>query len=171
MGGLGSGRWKHYRRKTTVEQCLQLDANKFGIRPKGKATGKLQWGNHSAGFTIETNETGGHLQLAYSINGERYNPNPIPLTTVQLPYRLAWYFICPTCTRRFTKLYKPPDKPFFACRYCHELTYKSAQERDKTIVNTLQKYGGEYGFMAALSAKSDWTLSEIKTLYYLFGNL
>ena len=41
-----------------------------------------------------------------------------------------WWFICPntTCGRRCRILYLAPGSPYFACRICHNLTYRSQQE-------------------------------------------
>jgi len=57
-----------------------------------------------------------------------------------------WWFQCPgteglnrreKCQKRVGKLYLPPDKRDFACRECHELTYKSCQIGKFTPLTTL----------------------------------
>jgi hypothetical protein len=39
-----------------------------------------------------------------------------------------WWFGCPECDRRIAYLYLPTGAENFACRSCHGLTYRSAQE-------------------------------------------
>jgi hypothetical protein len=43
------------------------------------------------------------------------------------------WFRCPRCGRRMFKLYRPPGSPFFACRQCHDLTYRCLQEHDPRL--------------------------------------
>ena len=43
------------------------------------------------------------------------------------------WFRCPRCGRRMFKLYRPPGSPFFACRQCHELTYRCVQQHDARL--------------------------------------
>jgi hypothetical protein len=43
------------------------------------------------------------------------------------------WFKCPTCNRRGYKLYRPPGERFFACRGCHNLTYRSVQEHNARL--------------------------------------
>ena len=40
-----------------------------------------------------------------------------------------WWFRCPGCNRRCRIIYQPPGARVFACRICHNLTYKSQQEK------------------------------------------
>src|SRR5262249_906322 len=50
---------------------------------------------------------------------------------------LRWWFLCPLtvsgrpCNRRVAVLHLPPDGRYFACRHCHQLTYRSCQESHK----------------------------------------
>jgi hypothetical protein len=43
------------------------------------------------------------------------------------------WFRCPGCGRRMFKLYRPPPSSFFACRQCHNLTYRCVQEHDARL--------------------------------------
>jgi len=43
------------------------------------------------------------------------------------------WFCCPVCGRRMFKLYRPPGSNVFACRQCHDLTYRCVQEHDKRL--------------------------------------
>ena len=59
---------------------------------------------------------------------------------------VRWWFSCPhmvkskECGRRVGKLYRPPQKPYFACRHCLELTYESCQKS--------HRYDGLFALMA-----------------------
>jgi hypothetical protein len=50
-----------------------------------------------------------------------------------------WWFRCPMrlddglCGQRISKLYLPSGDPFFGCRSCHKLTYRSSQSYDKRV--------------------------------------
>jgi hypothetical protein len=44
-----------------------------------------------------------------------------------------FWFICPYCSRRVSKLYLPPSGDYYACRKCHNLTYESCKEHDQRI--------------------------------------
>jgi len=37
---------------------------------------------------------------------------------------LRRWFCCPTCGRRMFKVYRPSGSNVFACRQCHDLTYR-----------------------------------------------
>jgi hypothetical protein len=46
---------------------------------------------------------------------------------------VRYCFRCRDCIRRVRKVYMPPGRTNFACRTCHNLTYRSSQEHDKWI--------------------------------------
>ncbi len=43
------------------------------------------------------------------------------------------WFRCPSCGRRMFKLYRPPWSSCFACRECHDLTYRCVQQHDARL--------------------------------------
>lgn len=111
MGGFGSGRYGFLGEmpKRTVEKCIELnisDWNRFGY--------------------IEPSST--EVVRRFSIAGENFVSR----------YSIAWircnyggqrpWFVCPRCSQRVGKLYKPYLRSPFWCRHCHNLTYKSCQE-------------------------------------------
>jgi hypothetical protein len=53
--------------------------------------------------------------------------HPVRLTAV--PYNkkgfLRYFFVCPRCGCRVSKLYLPPQVDSFGCRYCYNLSYAS----------------------------------------------
>jgi hypothetical protein len=48
------------------------------------------------------------------------------------------WLLCPTCLKRVAKLYRPPDEVLFACRQCHQLTYRSTQCHDAKLDRLLK---------------------------------
>jgi hypothetical protein len=58
----------------------------------------------------------------------------IPLVSSPMKFGgVRWWGRCPSCFLRVLKLYRPPGERRFACRACHRLTYKSAQEHDNRL--------------------------------------
>jgi hypothetical protein len=157
MGGPGSGNhyyhWWRGTKKTTVEDCLDLDANRWareGILRAGVwQSGNWRWtyrGGKSFAvyYMVDTlAEAGPHLHLSYSWVWPG-NPEPqqaaytVRLTTTRPRFGgVRWWFVCPltvngrACNRRVGKLYLPPGARYFGCRHCHDLTYTSCQESRK----------------------------------------
>ena len=149
MGGPGSGRWALHDKKTTVEECLPLDANKLardGMISRSPGGGLLVWTSTrtgeqtaSAGYRREVIEGIVVFRLLYTVtgrDGQKLNVDePIVLQTTRPPIGgLRWWFTCPhmvdgrPCRRRAGKLYLPPGRRYFGCRHCHDLTYTSCQE-------------------------------------------
>jgi hypothetical protein len=154
MGGPGSGnmRFRRSKKKTVVEDCLSLDANRW---TRG---GILIPGVHqSGGWTWED------LMLEKDILCLQYELDTLDLAApwmrvsyimrgVQLAYRirltttrpqfggLRWWFICPLlqrnnmpCGRRVGQLHLPPDERYFGCRQCFNLTYTTSQRRNRRL--------------------------------------
>lgn len=145
MGGFNSTRWEGHRKKTTVEDCLSLDADdlldKLGreaLMCPVQRQYRLNWVDARSGLP-------GYLIVHYD---NRFGTNQLQLgyqacdvsgTWVEMVSKLEllasktnfnglrFWFACPLCRRRVGKLYLPPGKLHFACRHCHELTYTSAQ--------------------------------------------
>jgi hypothetical protein len=151
MGGRGSGpRFRLGRKKTTVGQCLVLDANRWMREGTLKAgqyqRGRLLWPNTSGpGFVVnyeaETRGTEPHsVRLWYSWTWWGEGPlqsadYEVGLTTTSPRFGgLRWWFVCPLscrgvpCGRRVAKLHLAPWAHYFGCRHCHDLTYASRQE-------------------------------------------
>jgi hypothetical protein len=156
MGGAGSGNryhWWRWDKKTVVEDCLSLDANRWmreGILKKGVCTfGSWRWtyrggGGFSVDYEVETlPDAPPGVRLSYSwVWTATKEPDSaayrVHLTTTRLRFGgLRWWFVCPLtvngipCTRRVAKLCLPPGGRYFGCRHCHGLTYTSCQESRK----------------------------------------
>jgi hypothetical protein len=146
--------------RLTVEACLTFDVGSLKQSLKcvdfPSNSGQICWAGVSVwsnpfadteavlGYEVGRIENEGLLVLA---NPELAQPFPasvrlsaeyiIPVTTTRPRIGgLRYWFRCPVehdgkpCGRRVKKLYLPPDKEIFGCRYCHDLTYRSCQTHD-----------------------------------------
>jgi hypothetical protein len=57
-----------------------------------------------------------------------------------------YWFRCPgllepPCGRRVSALYWPPGSPLFACRHCHDLTYRSVRTHDSRVDRAARNVG------------------------------
>jgi hypothetical protein len=158
MGGSGSGNHYHWWRsdkKTVVEDCLALDANRWmreGILKAGVRTmGTWNWTYHTGKsfavtYAVDTLAPAApSVRLTYSwVWSASQEPQSadyrVRLTTTRPRFGgQRWWFICPlvvggrACNRRVGKLYLPPAARYFGCRHCHQLTYTSCQEHDNRV--------------------------------------
>ncbi len=129
MGGYGSGMSRSYK-KSTADDCLQLDSNNFarcGSFKLGMRYGNIKWsqGEHeigTCGYWSDIRESEASISFLYN---ERH-----------VPIRLSWYapgfggrryfFLCPVCGRRTRTLFF--NQAAIACRICHDLTYESCNK-------------------------------------------
>ena len=162
MGGPGSGshyHWWRYGKKTVVERCRSLDANRW-MREKiltaaAHLSGEWRWMNagtgaetSAIGFEVcTTDQANPWLRLSYSFSGtgEAVDYRVRLATTYPTFGGLRWWFLCPlrrpdgqTCGRRVGKLYLPLGQRYFGCRQCHDLTYTSCQEHDARVGRLLR---------------------------------
>lgn len=143
MGGYGSTRWGWYSKKTTVEESLPLDLG-YMIRtdmiwrstlnkPYTEQYGYLSWTDGSmARYWVTTDAVEAEMRLEYTVRLRTGKPflveTTIPMTTTPLHFGgVRWWFQCPNCSKRYGKLWKPPESDYFRCRICHSLTYNSSQ--------------------------------------------
>lgn len=181
MGGSGSTRWGWHTKKTTVEECKDLDMST--LNRKGIMGWNVQWWGSCRWYNAVTNETTSTISIQVNTL-DRTNPwlrllytfteldesydYKVNLETTE-PYfgGWRWWFTCPLsvsgapCGRRVRKLYLPPDGRYFGCRHCYDLTYRSCQESDKRVsalrrLNPLtlvdMAQSGEVDFLLALKA-------------------
>jgi len=125
--------WK----KSTVEESLDIDMKTFAknVDLTSSATGYTRWrsafGKESRiGWQINPCHS---VRLRYSVtdisNETKYHDYEVLIETTPCHYGgERWWFLCPVCFRRCRILYQPPDQSVFACRICHNLSYKSQQE-------------------------------------------
>jgi len=127
--------WK----KNTVDDAWRLDMAKFArdVDLETPAQGFSTW--HSG--RVETARIGlevcppYRLSLHYTVTkrDERKTDFDYYVDLDTTPCHFGgkrWWFLCPntTCGRRCRILYLAPGSPYFACRLCLNLTYRSQQE-------------------------------------------
>lgn len=140
MGGIGSGNWYRWDKRTTVEESLTLSSSSFRGRLYHGAAGTLTWTWHngasaSVGYTVVVGSGVWSVALDYRWGGKEDILLPTDLQFTPLPWggERIW-FTCPLslrgvpCGRRCGRLHLPPGARLFGCRLCHGLTYRSCQE-------------------------------------------
>lgn len=152
MGGMFSGRWGWgYRKKTRVDQCRAFAiAHLLGDTPPAAGyAGRLDW--RGADGTVVASirfafVTASRVRLDY-VWGDDAKPITLPFDLTDLPTPnggTRYLAACPLvvagvpCRRRVAKLYLPPGSPYFGCRHCHQLTYRSRQAHDKRVTRLLR---------------------------------
>lgn len=140
MGGDGSGQW-HWNTRTEVESChvlscswlLQNDYLSWDSNIALK-TGGITWLNffkepiYTLSFQLQRSSES-QLIMTLSNTRQRVSLNATPLHFGGV----RWWFACPKCGRRCAKLYLP-DLSGFACRICHNLTYRSCNDSGHKIM-------------------------------------
>ena len=153
MGGWGSNRWGTYRRKTRISEALWLEAAAFYDIPPG-AILDINWGKANQ---IKAKRTEKGLFIAYA--AAKIDELVMEALTLTFNNRSnRWYWCCPDCSRHVTKLHKPFNKLLFRCRHCHNLTYRSVQERRKyqSLARSLAEGTGLTPKQMEQFLQSDW---------------
>lgn len=142
------GTWSRADAKTTVSECLRLDAQELAtqidLTQRSYTNWQWRWSTGGGERTAEIGFAvlpGEGITLHYSHAGA-----PIPLylapivTTVPNYGGLRYWFLCPRCEQRVRYLY---CQRLFLCRSCHGLTYRTAQTAKNdigpTITNQLRR--------------------------------
>lgn len=135
MGGIGSGHWYRWDRKTTCEECRRIDIRylkKRGWLIPGYR-GWLSWsrGGESSGY-IQFRVEDYRIILAYRhrwCEGEEWQDIEESVWLDRTPCHYGGYrnwFQCPRCGERVALLYGAGIR--FLCRHCYGLAYASQQE-------------------------------------------
>ena len=139
MGGLGSGNWYRFDKKTTTDVCRSPDIRRFhreGLLEPGNWF-SWRWSRAerevaSIGVVVDRD----CMVLSYRYRGgpdaqweDVEEAVPLEWTPCNFGGERPW-FICPgtRCGRRVAILYQPGKD--FLCRHCHDLSYES-QRKDK----------------------------------------
>jgi hypothetical protein len=150
MGGVGSGNWYRFEKKTTTNECHRVDVrhlHREGLLKPGR------W------FSLRWSRAGRETGSIRGVVSRHGQPEQITLLyrhrsgldgeweEVQEPVRLSWtkcnfggerpWFVCPNagCGRRVAILYGPGR--YFLCRHCYDLAYQS--QRDNAMNRALHK--------------------------------
>jgi len=139
MGGMGSGSWYRFDKKSTVEESLTVAMRDFRGKIYPHSSGAFTWtwasGNSaSIGYRVTWRDVP-IITLTYRWRDREDVAIPIRLQTTPTNFNgRRWWFSCPLvrgtrcCLRRVGKLYLPPGAKYFGCRLCHDLTYESSQK-------------------------------------------
>ena len=143
MGGVGSGNWYRFDKKTTSDECHSVDVrylHREGLLKSGRWF-SLRWSRAdretgSIEGVVEGTEPPERVILTYR---HRSGPSgqwedvgePVPLswTACNFGGERPW-FVCPGvgCGRRVALLYGPGR--YFLCRHCYDLVYESQRENE-----------------------------------------
>jgi len=154
MGGYGSGREpeKYFR---TVEECHSIDISKMvrgeWIGANRRTSGIIRWHRAgkeiaSVGFEARVDIHPPYLRLYYSLNRTDHIDYKVYLTTSRPKYGgIRYWFLCPTCEKRFGRLYLGWVQRYFTCRICQRLTYSSCRESHDldALISKIQQQSGK----------------------------
>jgi hypothetical protein len=150
MGGVGSGSWYRFDKKTTTEECRSLDVRKLYREGLLEPGCQFSWSWSRAGRQIAS--IGGVVlgpsrpERVMLLFRHRSGPSA-EWEDVQEAVELDWtpctfggerpWFICPGagCSRRIAILYGPGR--YFLCRHCYDLSYQS--QRDNKMYRALHR--------------------------------
>ncbi len=150
MGGDGSGgRHDGYAPRLPVESCVHLGTKelleKGGIRPGKIAEAVCSNGKVTFRLTIDATIPESYTYRLEYTTTATYRDGTEAKEKIDETHELAithpnyggsrYWFRCPKCHKRTTKLYLPYYNLRFRCRKCHKLTYHSTlhshdEERD-----------------------------------------
>jgi len=124
-------------KKSTVEKAWQIDMKTFSkkVNLESYSCGNITWNSalgNKASIGWSVNDS--HSIRLYYTNTNYYGVKrnfdyEVRIETTPCNYGgKRWWFLCPVCFRRCRVIYLPPGQGVFACRICHNLSYKSQQE-------------------------------------------
>jgi hypothetical protein len=150
VGGVGSGNWYRFNKKSTTNECQSIDVRYLHRNELLKPGG---W------FSLRWSRAGSETGSIQGVVSGDSQPERVTLLyrhrrglggeweDVREPIELAWtacnfggerpWFICPGagCGRRVAVLYGPGR--YFLCRHCYDLSYQS--QRDNTMYRALHR--------------------------------
>lgn len=129
MGGIGSGYTGRPGGKGTTDGRRSIDINRWRKKGKWKFT-NTNWiwtvnGERTAGINLRIIAEQNEIILSWVRNGN-YETQTIRTYGKPQPYgKCRYYFVCGKCHKLRSKLYATP---YFYCRVCCNLTYRSCNE-------------------------------------------
>jgi len=134
MGGIGSGNWYRWDKRTTTEEVHSVDIRymkKQGLL-KCNSAGTLSWsrGDEQTGW-IRYQVYGSYLRLIYRSrsHGEEWQNMDERIYFQRTPCHYGGerlWFSCPQCHKRIAVIYGHGSR--FLCRHCYDLPYTSQSE-------------------------------------------
>src|SRR5918992_5871276 len=146
MGGVGSGNWYRFNKKSTTNECQSIDVRYLHLN------GLLEPGNYfSLRWSRAGRQTGSIGSVAYrdqvTLLYHHRRGSGSEWVDVKQAVPLTWtvcnfggerpWFICPgaRCGRRVAVLYGPGE--YFLCRHCYDLIYQS--QRDNKVYRAVHR--------------------------------
>jgi hypothetical protein len=124
--------------KERVEACLTIGPPRGPLRD---VAGTWHWHFFRCGADYWICTADSELRVLLH---ESSSVQDIPLSSTRPNYGgIRWWFLCPKCRRRVAQLHKPSNAHHFFCRYCHNLTYESAQSSGTKRWSIFQTVGKE----------------------------
>ena len=77
--------------------------------------------------------------------------------------------LCPRCSRRAFKLYRPVGQQAFACRICHNLSYTSVQNHDARLDRLLKVPDDALVRLIVQDKNMTWKLLALQAGYIRLG--
>jgi hypothetical protein len=137
MGGMGSGSWYRFNKKTTTDECQSIDVrylHRNGLLQPGRSF-SLRWSRAgrqigSVGGVTHDDRVTFFYRHRTGMGGEWEEVRervPLEWTPCNFGGERPW-FLCPgaDCSRRVAVLYGPGR--YFLCRHCYDLPYESQRE-------------------------------------------
>jgi hypothetical protein len=141
MGGVGSGNWYRFDKKTTTGECHSVDLRylyRQGLLALGhwfslrwsradRETGSIRCAVLGDEKPVRVILTYRHRSSASGAWKEVSEPVALSWTACNFGGERPW-FVCPGagCSRRVAVLYGPGK--YFLCRHCYDLRYESQRE-------------------------------------------
>jgi hypothetical protein len=129
MGNRRSSRWRGHRRKRTVEECDVIDISSW--------TGQHHaWRMEIRSEMWDWLDEKGHAIIPDVVLGlgmEEKIEVDVAITAGNWLCDYRYWFVCPLCSTRCKKMYRPPETEKYYCRKCQNLTYASTQGTKPTM--------------------------------------
>ena len=157
MGGYGRGRGHEPKRQVEQSVILALSwmlvNNYLDLSVGQRGIHKITWRNYYGEprfiLTADIERLSSYEMRLYLFDTGQI----VYLESTPLPFGgLRWWFRCPGCKRRCTKLYLPRGASAFLCRECHDLTYATCIEGKSTTA-----------FLAEIGLRQGLSLAQVKS--------
>lgn len=127
--------------KQRVESCFTIGPPLGSL---SETKGTWRWPNGwVVDYSISTVRS--ELDLFFKHTGVGLRQE-IPLQHTEPNYGgVRWWFLCPKCRLRVSRLYKPQDLYCFFCRHCHGLSYESSLLSGSKQWNAFKAFGKDIG--------------------------
>ena len=144
MGGRRSTRWNGHRKRRLVEESLAVDLVKMrraGLLGDAGGCSVATWTTDSQVTARGVLSIGGAKEAGRALELEIHTvwtDAPVRTQLRLLPFRphlggRRWFVECPQCEKRFLRVYLSWAGGEVACRRCHGLVHRSAQQHDARV--------------------------------------